>query len=107
MALDPTDPPNVKFHWAAQMSGQPLRQIARYLGVTPDDVRQIYAGDLVPQGDTRLRIRRFAMSLGIDIPVLEWLQIRSQILQELEEQISKKPTPTPRQSRKPRTPKGS
>lgn len=107
MTLDPTDPPNVKLLGAVQLSGQPLHRVAKFLNISPEDLREIYAGALVPSGDTRIRIRRFALSVGIDIPVLEWLEIRSQILKDLEAPLVAAPLPKRKPKKLPKEPKPS
>lgn len=84
MALDPSDPPWVRFAYCvAHLSDLTPRQAAREFACTQEELLEIYAGRLVPGHDTRLRIQNFGRARGIEIGILEWLAARSQILAEL------------------------
>lgn len=101
MALDPSDPPWVKFQWAAQLSELPPRQVAWRIGVRVEELLPLYAGKRIPEADTRKRIKQFAGVFGIAIPELEWLSVRQEILDALAP-----PTPRPAPKvRKPQQPK--
>jgi hypothetical protein len=83
--LDPSDPPWVKLAHVLTELRYTQRQSAMLLNVSWEELPKILSGELLPSYTVRLRVSTLAEQVGIRIPPLEWLKIRSEILADLAE----------------------